>query len=127
MHNKPEQCYSCGFSDFRWIEKHQQWACNVCGSAQFKPKTPEEIQLRQQEEARSQLTGAIAGWGLAFNRDWNPTEITAATDAVEKFRQTLGDRTVITLTFLNKALASDQPLKILKFIRGGLDETARHS
>lgn len=82
---KPERCLSCGFSDFRWIEKHRDWACNVCGAAQPKPKTPEEIQARQQSEAHSQLASAIASWGLAHNRGWNLTELNAVTEAVEKF------------------------------------------
>jgi len=63
------------------LKSTPDWACNVCGSAQLKPKTPEEIQARQQSEAHSQLTSAIALWGLAHNRDWNPTELNAATKA----------------------------------------------
>lgn len=82
---EPERCYSCGFSDFRWIVKHGDWACSVCGAAQFKPKTPEEIKVRQQCEAREELSSAIACWGRANNCDWNPTELRGVTEAVERF------------------------------------------
>jgi uncharacterized Zn finger protein (UPF0148 family) len=82
---KPERCYSCGFGDFRWLAKHEDWACNVCKAAQFKPKTPDEIQARQQREAREELSSAIAHWGRANNRNWNPTELRAVTEALEQF------------------------------------------
>lgn len=82
---EPEHCYSCGFSDLRWIVKHGEWACNVCGAAQFKPKTTEEIQAKQQREAREELISAIACWGRSNNRNWNPTELRDVTEAVEQF------------------------------------------
>jgi hypothetical protein len=81
----PEKCRDCGFSDFRWIAGHEEWACNVCGAAQFKPKTPEEIKARQQRDARSELTRVLAQWGLAFNKDWNPKELNDVCVDVEKF------------------------------------------
>jgi hypothetical protein len=82
---EPESCYSCGFSDLRWIAKHEEWACNVCGACQFKPKTPAEIQAKQQREAREELAWAIDYWRRASNRNWNPTELRGVTEAVEQF------------------------------------------
>lgn len=86
---EPESCYSCGFSDLRWIAKHGDWACNVCGAAQFKPKTLEEIQAQQQREAKEELASAIACWGRANGRVRNPVrnpaELRAATQAIEQF------------------------------------------
>lgn len=82
---EPESCYSRSFSDLRWIAKHGEWACNICGAAQFKPKTPEEIKLRQQREAREELSSVIACWGRANNCNWNLKELRDVTEAVEQF------------------------------------------
>ena len=49
------------------------------------PRPQKKYFSRQQSEAHSQLASAIASWGLAHNRDWNPAELNAATEAVEKF------------------------------------------
>lgn len=82
---EPDSCYSYGFSDSRGIAKHGEWACNVCGAAQFKPKTLEEIKVQKQSEAREDLASAIACWGRANNRSWNPIELRGVTETVEQF------------------------------------------